>query len=218
MSQLTMIWRRGLIYSLGVIFQRLVPEWLFRMRTMVVYELAVDRLLELEAADVQVRQVDSAGDLALLKSLTRCTLSAEATNRHAGYLATRDGKALGGAWCAGDFFEEQELGICWRLQNQVAWVYSAYVLPAHRGLGVYSAILNQVARQMEQPPGTRLLLAVNPWNRASNYVHAKYAKRKIGSVIVLRFFRLGVGWSSKSIRKSQRVTCNTNARPIDLYV
>lgn len=208
--------RRGLIYSLAIVFNRVVPSWLFRIGYWRVYRLDLERLIAVaNHNDVKVKKC-AVEDQAALGQATRSTSQPNS----AGY-AIRLGagtEIVGGAWLAGQVFPEQDLGIAVELASNQRWLFSAYVAKEHRGRGLYRQCLRRIALDLREEPEANLLCAVNPFNRLSSRAHREASEATVGSMLAIRVGRIGLVHVTNKMAASRSFVLNCRKSPISIQI
>ena len=211
--------KTGFKFFFAGVFNRVVPQWLFRMRRYVVYEMDVQKL---QAASQQA--VDDSGlefsacrtpaEIEAVEVLTWFRQELSSDDLRA-FQATLDGQLVGGVWIASKVFDEDELGVRLMLNQQQAWLFAALVSKQARGKKVYSKLLPFVVSEVSRD-FPRVVLAVNPDNRPSNAVHKKASRRTLGTVVAIRFLKFSVCWASGQIRKDRTFSWQATKHPIEL--
>ena len=138
MGIINRIKRTGLIYSFAIVFNRIVPEWLFRCRRFVVYQLdpskadSVSEKLNARKADsaaqknspVSVRWSVTESDLLSTEKATYFQRS-DLHGKLQGCLAEVNEQPAGGFWVAENQFTESELGVRIVLDSNQVWLQHA---------------------------------------------------------------------------------------------
>jgi len=206
---------QGYIRTFELVFNRLIPPWIFRYCTGEIFDLDIQKLAALNeqpGEDVDGVLVakclvngDDASDQSTdsqrtrLREFTWNSAPLESTKNDFGY-AIYDPqdpeKLLGGVWVARGSFIEDNLGLDYILTKDQAWLYCAFVDGDARGRGVYKKLLSFVAQDVEKRGFSQLMTVINPWNRVSRGAHEKQSKRICGSVSCIRLFSLA--WISRS--------------------
>lgn len=215
-------WRQhGWKYSAAIVFNRIVPAWLFRYRTFVVFQLAAEHdcsgrvasISGTEADDLELLQCRSKSDLNAAEALTFFQPSSTDGTTEA-YAAKRSGKLVAGLWVATDCFDENELGVRLMLQQPQAWLFAALVDKQYRRQGIYARLLPFVMQHLKLKGIEQQLVAVNPANRASVRAHQQMAERTVGYVSVARLFRTSICWTRGEIQRDRSVSWNSAKNPI----
>jgi ribosomal protein S18 acetylase RimI-like enzyme len=186
---ITRIRQSGFSYSLQILFNRLVPEWLFRCRRFTVFVLP-SRIDFVDVENVSAEWADPSADEAIRRQLERFpTRVSGGSNRVC--VARRANNLAGFVWCASRHFDETELGLRIVLPPHQYWIYSAYVLREYRRRGVYRQLLACVTRDLHhKDPQAQLLLAINPDNRQSVAAHTAFGVQPQVRVFALRLGRI----------------------------
>lgn len=224
MSLLRTLRRNGYFYSAAIVFNRLVPAWLFRCRWFVVYELD-GKLGDLrhgptrdqapDAPQIEVRRCGDSTEYDDVEELTyfrRGTASGATTACR----AEVEGRLAGGFWAAADAFDESELGLRIRLEPQQARLFAALVHRDFRRMGIHSRMLRFMLADLQSQGRTEAFVAVNPTNVGSNRVHAQHALATTGSVFVARLFCVAVCWTRGRIRCDRWHTWNATRKPMEI--
>ena len=163
MGLLDRIKQTGWRYSFEIAFNRFVPKWLFRCRKFNVYQLGsrVERSTHTPLQETVVGWCDSDADTEAVEKLTYFNRSLSSGDLKA--CQARIGNDLaGGFWRATKQFDESELGIRYRLNENQAWLFAALVDTAHRRKGIYNEILRFILPALDEKGLTHQLVAVNP--------------------------------------------------------
>jgi hypothetical protein len=138
---LNKIRKTGWRYSFAILFNRIIPKWLFRIRRYVVYQMDVDRSIaaaesqQTDSNSLTVQRCNSESQMRAIEDLTWFKREYSSGNSWA-YQASLEGKLIGGFWAASDRFDEDELGVRIELSSQQAWLFAALVSGEARGQGV----------------------------------------------------------------------------------
>jgi L-amino acid N-acyltransferase YncA len=224
-SRLRKLRKRGIVLSFEILFNRFVPEWLFRFSVGDVLELDLPQMRQswasLESAGFSVRCVEDPHKRIELRKFTWNSVPLETTEKDFGYVISKSGEnepVLGGVWAGTQSFIESSLGFRIVLEDNQAWLYCAYVDETTRGLGIYKRLLSFVGSDLTARGFERLLVVIQPWNRASMHSHQRFLRRKIGRICVLRFFRLSFVFCAGGISKSGTITTSQVSDPVLLQV
>ncbi|MCM2374747.1 GNAT family N-acetyltransferase [Aporhodopirellula aestuarii] len=221
MSVLRKIKSHGIIHSAEIIFNRIVPAWIFRFSVGTVLELDLPKLCEvldkLPPEDFVLRCVDDPVAVAELRETTWNSVPVETTRNHLGYSISRNddpGLTLGGVWGGIERFNEADLGFQIQLEKDQALIYCAYVSKQARGGGIYTRVLSFAARDLRSRGHDQLRVMIQPWNKASMYIHRKYAVRSLGNVAVIRVFGLVMVFCTGEISKNKTCTTGLLSNPV----
>ena len=211
--------KMGFKFFFATLFNRIVPQWLFRLRRYVVYEMDVQKLRAAsqslsEDNGLEFSPCQTSVEIEAVETLTWFQRELS-TGEFRAFQATLDGQLVGGVWIASKVFDEDELGVRLMLNQQQAWLFAAFVAEQVRGQKVYSQLLSFVVSEVSRD-FPRVLLAVNPDNRPSNAVHKKASCQTLGTVVAIRFLNFSVGWVSGQIRKNRTFTWQATKHPIEL--
>lgn len=216
---------RGLIHVLETQFNRFVPAWLFRFSVGDVLELDLAALRAHwnlnSSANYVFGQVTQPAQRELLRKLTWNSVPIETTESDDGYSIARasaEDDLLGGVWAANESFLESDLGFQVSLQNDQSWLYCAYVDQAARGQGLYRRLMAFVGQDLLQRERSRLLVVIQPWNKASMHVHRQFATDTLGRIIVLRVLWLSLVFSNGKLQQERSVTFRQRSNPVTIKI
>ena len=125
---------------------------------------------------------------------------------------------LGGVWGGIGSFQESNLGFQLQFKDFEGWIYCAYVDERARGAGIYKRLLSFAAKDLNEKGHSRLLVIVQPWNRASTYIHKKYSKANIGRISVIRIFNIAFVFRRGKVKKNRSFTTQVSLNPVELTV
>ena len=164
----------GLMYSIGIVINRVVPNWLFRFRVFTVYQIDTKTILPLTdvAADdpVQVSLAETEADISEVSELTYFDPSSMEAQLQS-VQARIDGQLAGAVWAARRGFDETDLGLRIELSSEQSWIFAALVDKQFRRRGVYSRVFGFLVNHIQQTSGDQQLLSINPTNVASVKAH-----------------------------------------------
>ena len=218
MSLLHRISQQGWMYSVAILFNRVVPKWLFRCRRYVVYQLEIQPPLAADSVGnhgFEIGWCESEEQTQAVEQLTYFKRDFSAGPARA-VQASFNGKLVGGFWAATQIFDEDELGVRVVLEPQQAWLFAALVSRDCRGRGVYSKILQFITSQLANEGFTQPLVAVNPNNKPSHRVHKKNAREFVGTVWAARFLNFSICLSGKPVEQKSWFTLNSKHHPIEI--
>jgi ribosomal protein S18 acetylase RimI-like enzyme len=226
MSLFGKIRERGVLHTIEIAFNRLVPAWVFRFSTGQVFELDPQKLMEtfteLDNADFVMTCVEQ--DSAVrdqLRSLTWNSVPIETSANDFGYSiasVSDPSNVLGGVWAGIGSFQEADLGFQLQFDTQQSWIYCAYVKPEAQGRGVYKRVLAFSAKDLIEKDYQRIYVIIQPWNKASTYIHSKYAKAKVGTISAFRVFSFCAVFSTGVVEKDRTLTRSPLANPVQLHI
>lgn len=223
------IQKHGLLYALYIIFNRLVPSWLFRFAVMNVYEIDCEMLcssnrLQQVRCDVATNQ----SDVDALRNATFMSQPASQVAQHVGYMASvpanaaRDGgerwELVGGVWAGIEEYFEDEFGFRIELSRRQAWIYCAYVQKAARGKGVYANVLTFAANDLIAKGHDSILFSVMPWNRKSMAAHGRVTRGRLGRIVAVRMLSFACVLAFGDLSQSTWLTTNLAARPVTIHL
>ncbi len=202
---------RGLLYSVGIVINRIVPEWLFRARIARIdrvrrndtYQRKLDNLCTYRASTPE--ELRCASELAVMP-LDRVTSTTTAR------IATIADEPLGVLWQATESFAEPELGIVYRLEPSQAWLFAANVTKSARGRGVYGELLDQTLSD----PDHDYFVALNPTNRRTMKAHRQVSESMAGRYFAIRCMRIAFCVTTGSVRRSRTLSWSCHTEPIEL--
>ena len=219
---LKQIQQRGLRYTVAIIFNRIVPEWLFRYRRFVVYQLKQVEAKN-DKQDLTFLCAESIGDRRQvendpLRQIEQLTGYEQKCDNEFAVGVNVEGKPVGAMWATSGVFLESELGVEIVLNKGQWWMFSAYVDKAFRRRQIYTQILDRIRAEATSRGSREHFVAVNPVNVASNNVHLKHALRTVGYVRAIRFFRTSICWTTGELSNDRMVALNSNAKPIQVRI
>ena len=225
MSLIQKIRSHGIVHSVEILFNRIVPVWLFRFSVGTVLELNSEKLChvldEVGPSDFLIRCVDDPEQRDRLRTKTWNSVPIETSANHYGYAIHRNEapeQILGGVWGGIERFNEADLGFQIQLRPEQGWIYCAYVAGEARGEGVYKRVLSFAARDLREKGHDELRVMVQPWNRASMASHRKYSNEVIGSIAVVRVFNLAIVLCMGKLKKSKTCTTKLMDNPVLIEV
>jgi hypothetical protein len=198
------------------VFNRIVPEWFFRCRRFVIYELAdkSSEIIQPDSDSVSVRWCSTDSEFDAVSEVTYVDpklLPAGVT----AVIAEVGNDVAGGIWCqAGSKFPENELGISLTLDKEQAWLFGAREDPKFRQRGVYGQILAFAIPSLAQRRTQKILVAVNPDNKASNRIHQRWSNKKVGKVFAARLISIVFCWSWGEAKCKRHFSFNSKTNPI----
>lgn len=187
-STFNFIRERGLLFSLGILYCRIVPTWIFRIRHVVV--------LELQASAADTSALDHSGMqpqiVQCISNQDRCEL-AKHCKTHASDDPSAEGWAIvvaeqivGGVWIAREQFLEKDFELTILLAPDTRWLFSAFVLREFRRHGIYSwAVAELISQRYSE---SRVFAAINVHNLASIAAHRKLVRDRLATVYSIQFF------------------------------
>ncbi len=223
--------RNGFWYSLAILFNRLIPGWLFRYRNFVIYEMNVEEevpsdwraLLNRELCQAastapsatRVRWCESVSDYEAVERLTYFRRPFSAVNLTA-CSAEVNGRLAGGFWAAAEQFDEQELGLRLKLGTTQAWLFAALVHKDMRRMGIHSEMLRFMVSELTTLGFNEIFVAVNPTNIGSNRIHSRHARSLAGRVWVVRFLSITCCFVRGRVQVDRWFRFNVRRNPIEL--
>ncbi len=231
MGMINRVKRTGLIYSFAILFNRIVPEWLFRCRRFVVYQLDPTKAASI-ANKLKEREVDLAKPAESPVSVHWCTNEAEiaaaekvtffqrsdSQGKLQGCLAEVNDRPAGGFWSAENHFTESELGVRMILDSNQVWLFAARVEHDFRKQGIYSHILAFIMPELVSQGLNHQIVSVNPRNIGSNKIHKRLSLQTPGHVLAIRFLSTTFCWTSGRITRNKTVAWNSTTNPIEIQI
>jgi hypothetical protein len=223
MSVLQKIRQTGWKYSIAILFNRVIPAWLFRMRRFVVYRMQKANTATEECDSPESTAAISAGrcisesQIEAVEQLTYFQRTYSAGNLVA-YHAKIDNQLAAGMWAATECFDENELGVRIRLDPKQAWLFAARVSTDFRRRGLYSHLLPSVMKDLDGKGFVDQLVSVNPDNLGSNRIHQRLSRETVGHVLAIRFLKTTICWTRGRIWKEKTISWNSSNSPIDIQM
>jgi GNAT superfamily N-acetyltransferase len=207
---------RGILYSIGIVINRIVPARLFRFRVFRVYQLQPSKQDRPNADDApfQFQWCESDEDFRLAEQLTGFQSGSDV--RQLGYgacLALDSTQPVGGLWRAEEQFDEDELGIRVVLDDDQAWIFAAMVSKQHRRRGVHRRLLSYV---LASDPHRNHFASINPTNRASIAAHRQFVGSTVGTCVSFRLFKVAVALASGGLKLDRHISLGCRERPIQM--
>ena len=213
----------NLKFKFAILFNRIVPLWLFRMRRYVVYEMDVSKAKAAADAqetspdnNVQISACETEQQIEAVEALTWFKRE-YSSGKTRSFQTTVDGQLVAGVWLSSEVFDENELGVRVVLNERQTWLFAAFVSKDFRGQKIYGKLLPFVVSEASRDFPS-VLLAVNPDNKPSNAVHQKWSQRTVGTVVAARFINVTVCWVFGQIRKDRTISWQAKKQPIELTI
>lgn len=212
---------KGLLYSFGIVFNRIVPEWLFRCRRYVIFEMKPggDIAVNPKYADdgLQLRWCESEPDYRTVERVTYFQRDNQPFESEA-CLAAFEDKIVAGFWCAMNDFVETELGVTYKLQDDQTWLFAAQVDNDFQGRGIHQRVLQFMIAGLNDRGYPKVLLAVNPNNKPSIFAHQKHATRELGKILAIRFLKTTLCFTGNHISSNKMLASNSREAPIEIVI
>jgi ribosomal protein S18 acetylase RimI-like enzyme len=186
----------GLLYSLQILVARALPAGWFRAGGLAV--LAFDPA----AAPLAGRPMRGGGELRwagpreheLLGRFghSRATLEARLGRGDRAYVMLEGDELLGYVWFRGGLYDDDGLGIRFRMEPGEVWLYDAMVARGRRGRGLYATLLRAAAAALGNEGLARIWVAVESANRNSLEAHLRAGAEPLHTLHLVR--ALGVTW------------------------
>lgn len=215
--------QRGLFFVFGIVFNRIVPGWLFRFRLNYVLQLerpspsATESSANTIADDLTIERVTDQDAWQDVLRVTHVTLPTADSPRFA-VRARVAQETVGGVWISRQQFDEPELGLRYRLADDQAWVFGAYVDRTQRNRGIYGRLLTEVMNDKTEgnQESERYFAAITVNNRSSLVAHRRFTQRSLGLCMTMRFLGIALCLTTGRIRRDRTWTFNSRKRPIEL--
>jgi GNAT superfamily N-acetyltransferase len=208
--------RRGLLYTLGILFNRIVPSKLFRFRVFRVFQLQSPAGISPTDAPFDFHWCESEADVQQAKAATYFDTSDAANMQRYEACLAYEGTGrdcVGGVWRARDWFIEDDLGLRIHLEPDQAWIFAAYVAKDQRGRGVYASLLSHVLRTKTAQTH---FASINPTNQASMAAHRKFIRSTLGTCFALRILGLAICWCSGGLQQDKWLSFGCVKEPISI--
>jgi GNAT superfamily N-acetyltransferase len=187
----------GIRYAVQIALARFLPVGWFRAGSLVVFALdpAAARLAPLGDAGLVLRWA-SRGDAELLAGFghSRATLEERLSRGDRAFVMYRESELLGYVWFCGGVYEDDGLGIRFRMRPAEVWLYDAMIARGQRGRGLYAALLNAATGSLAREGVARVWIAVEAHNRNSVEAHIRGGAIPLCTLRLVRLFgvsRLG---------------------------
>lgn len=182
----------GLVYTLAILYGRIVPAWMLRVGLYDVFHMSqcsVQGSVQNEEfhshrSDMQVAWADDEANRKSAKQLSQmrdCRL--EDSKRAC--VASTDEKLVGVTWISNDSYCETDAGLRFDLAENQTWLFASYVDAAHRRTGIYRRL---IAFLVAEDPQSELLFSVQRWNKRSQRAHRALGAEQLGSFLSVRLF------------------------------
>lgn len=198
---------RGLLYTLGIVVNRCVPQWFFRFRVTSVYRLRGSGGAQ---PDIDVFAAERKDHVSVAQQITGYQPLDEGA-RQQPYLASRENRPVAAIWSATGSFDEPELGLRYDFSGGDRWWFAARVVPEARGRGVYRCLLNaSIARE----PLVNHFVAINPTNRRSVAAHRRFIAECLGTFVTVRMLRWTVCIGGGDLIAGRRWSLDCRRSPV----
>ena len=204
----------GFGFVFEVVFERIVPAWMFRFCSLAVYQIDLDKLPRDSFSPAAVNICDSAQELEQLREITGNYTQQEDT---IGVLAKVDGQAAGGLWLALDDYQDHDLGLSFFLGSGGTWIYAARTDGAYRRRGIYSHLMAASAQSRTNAGHTAPFIGVSKLNRGSHKAIQRFGTL-VGQVFIIRLGSMVWARTKGDLNQNQNLTFQCTRRPIQLSV
>lgn len=212
---LNQIRKRGLLFTFAILFNRIVPEALFRCRYYTIFKMDVPSSKEFAPIDLEL-SCSSCSTPEEIESVQGLTGYHQSTENDTAWQAKVSNQLVAGFWSATNSFEERELGVRVQLEPNQAWLFSAFVAKPHRGARIFPNLLRFTINGLNDRNAPDQYAAVNPVNRSSMKVFSSQASSQVGSVLAIRLFAMVVCLSFGQVKRNRTITWNRNTAPIEI--
>ena len=200
--------------GIGFVFERafesIVPAWMFRFCTVVVYQLDFDKFSDDSFSAAAVKICDSEQERQQLRGVAY-------VDGPIGVLATVDDKAVGGLCMSLNQFEDRDVGLSFLLGDQGAWIYAARVDEEYRRQGIYSHLMAESALARKNAGLAAPYIGVTSLNKGSQKAIKRFGTQ-VGKVSVIRVGSIAWARSTGNLKQNQSWTLKCTTRPIQLDV
>ena len=209
---------RGMLYTLGIVFCRVVPATVCRMRIFDVVEIGDASAAPIGRENSNVVCAESSDRERALHA-THTELDDDA--QHTPWLATiqcgNDTPTIvGGAWIAKDSFDETDLGVRIQIPKRARWLFAAYVGKAFRGQGIYGRLLSEIIHDPSDT--TTIYLSINSFNHLSLAAHSRFVQKRVGRCLAIRVFGIALCYTSAGLSRDRCCTSNARNHPINIQI
>lgn len=211
------------MYLVAIIFNRVVPAFLFRFRYFTIFQLDTSLASHPEntkgvqfskCIPAQQRAVSELTSFAPIQSISGTNQAWQACLES----NASDNQLVAGCWTAKAAFDEADLGLRFLLQPDQAWVFSALVAKSHRGKRIFPQLLRFLMASLGEEDVHRMYAAVNPVNLASMRVFQAHCVDRIGAVMALRILRVNICLAFGNVTSESWFSLDSNANPIKLTI
>ncbi len=216
---------RGVLLTCERLFNQYVPPWIFRFSVGDVLDLNAEQLYathkEFLSDEFIFEVVEDPQKRSELRTITWNSVPLSSSENDYGYAimhAEETPAIIGGVWGGIESFLEANLGFRIELENDQAWIYCAFVDEEARGKRIYQRLLAFAGYDLKNRGYNRLRVVIQPWNKASMYVHKKYSDRSLGRIIAVRIFNLAMVFCTGTLRKSHCVTTQLKPKPVLIQI
>ena len=204
----------GFGYIFERAFERIVPAWIFRFCSLMVYQLDTDKLSDVSPSTATLRVCDNAQELEQLKGITGASGDTKDT---IGFIATLDEEVAGGLLIAlGDYWDH-DLGLSFLIGKNGAWIHSARVDEAYRRQGIYSHLMTEAAQSRKDAGHAAPLIGVSKLNRGSRKAIQRFGT-PVGQALVIRLGSMVWARTKGGLKQSQNLTLQCTRRPLQIEV
>lgn len=223
MSLISKIRRRGVVYSIVIAFNRLMPVWLFRYTVIDVLEIDTDQVAQSSFGNIdsfqQMLTVEERQNLRELTLVGDVDCHAEFP---LGFSLKRENagaeELIGGLWIGEREHYEPSFGFKYSLPENAGWLFAAMLKKECRGKGDYKKLLVYAIRKAQEQGKTSIFLAVSPCHKAAVHAHGKFSRRKVGRLFGFKFFNWAWLSSSGGLETFRSWTFNCKVNPNFLQV
>jgi GNAT superfamily N-acetyltransferase len=190
----------GLLYSLQILVARVLPPGWFRAGGLVVLSLdpAAAPPASEPAREGEALRWAGAADLALLERFghSRATLEGRLARGDRVFVLLERGTLIGYVWIRLSEYDDDGLGILFRMDPDEVWLYDAMVAVEQRGRGLYTRLLRAASAALARAGIARIWIAVESLNRNSLEAHVRAGAHPRHRLRLARV--LGLTWILRS--------------------
>ena len=195
-------------------FERIVPAWMCRFCSLVVYQVDSNKLSDDPFSTAVLKICDSAEEREQLKEVTSSSGDAKDT---IGFVATMDDEVAGGLWISLGDYQDHDLGLSFLLGQHGTWIYSARVDEAYRRRGIYSHLMAESAQSRKNAGHAAPFIGVSKLSRGSHTAIQRFGTA-VGQVLVFRLGSMVWARTEGDLKQNQNLTLQCTRRPIQIRV
>ena len=204
---------KGVLYTLEILIERIVPEWIFRFGCTAIFKVDLDRASNTPSsvADIQTCTNDE------LPRLQQLTFDDSAQSVAVAVCARVDAQMIGGFWAAHSAYRDYQMGIRFLFNDDQGWMYAGFVDKNHRRKGIYLDIIKELSSLLTERGVNHQYFAVSVVNKPSLAASRKVAQ-SIGHITSVKMFGVVWAWSSGQLKQSRSVSFKALADPVEIRV
>ncbi len=191
----------GLLYTIQITVERLIPDALFRLRGAVFVDIDLRESRGNTGLDREVQWATEA-DLDALAIGYRTPAELRKRMRDGARVAyvERDGKVVSFAWFQPDFGDLNGWLRMTSLPGEDVWSIDAWTISAYRGQNLYPRILGVACAEFARAGYTRMLSVIMSLNRNSLKASEKIGTKRLVTLYYLRLLGLTLLWGELGFR------------------